>query len=70
MGDCESDEGLFTSGKIVLRWLWGVCVLPKDEGEPILLLMDESNEGSGLSTASSSSSMNCNDHQSKSESQM
>ena len=67
MGDC--DEGLLTSGNEV-RWLLGVCDLPKDEGEPILLLLDESNEGSGLSTASSSSSMNCNDHQSKSESQM
>ena len=70
MGDYVGDEGLFTSGKIVLCWLLKVCDLPKDDGEPILLLLDESDKGSGLSTASSSSSMNCNDHQSKSDSQI
>ena len=66
MGDCEGDEGLrVTSGtEEPPRWLLGVCDLPKDEG------VDESDKGSGLSTASLASSMNCNDHQSKSESQM
>ena len=72
MGDCEGDEGLrVTSGtEEPPRWLLGVCDLPKADGESILLVLGESNEGSGLSTVSSSSSMNYNDHQSKSESQM